>query len=277
MRERADDRHWQGGRYRYYRCSRRLRRGEAVCPRTSMRDKALEAIVVDALAERLLHRERLRALFATILDDSSAAVRERQARLKALRAERTRVEGAIQNMFDFIEQGIVSPRDGDFTGRLAAQRARRVDLEQEIVLVERQLSSPERQITTEAVNRLGEVILGKLRSPDSKVRQGHARRIIDRIVAAPDTITISGPVKPLALATFGNPDQSARMVPSSDREWCGREDSNFHGLSATTTSTLRVYQFRHDRTSRRSPGRPGALVGGATSRAFSGPQWLRHQ
>ena len=32
-------------------------------------------------------------------------------------------------------------------------------------------------------------------------------------------------------------------------EWCGREDSNFHGLSATATSTLRVYQFRHDRTS----------------------------
>jgi hypothetical protein len=27
------------------------------------------------------------------------------------------------------------------------------------------------------------------------------------------------------------------------------EDSNFHGLSATATSTLRVYQFRHDRTS----------------------------
>ena len=32
-------------------------------------------------------------------------------------------------------------------------------------------------------------------------------------------------------------------------QWCGREDSNFHGLSATATSTLRVYQFRHDRTS----------------------------
>ena len=35
--------------------------------------------------------------------------------------------------------------------------------------------------------------------------------------------------------------------------WCGREDSNFHGLSATTTSTLRVYQFRHDRTPSRIP------------------------
>ena len=31
-------------------------------------------------------------------------------------------------------------------------------------------------------------------------------------------------------------------------KWCGREDSNFHGISPTATSTLRVYQFRHDRT-----------------------------
>ncbi len=29
--------------------------------------------------------------------------------------------------------------------------------------------------------------------------------------------------------------------------WCGREDSNFHGVSPTATSTLRVYRFRHDR------------------------------
>ncbi len=44
--------------------------------------------------------------------------------------------------------------------------------------------------------------------------------------------------------------------------WCGREDSNFHGLSATTTSTLRVYQFRHDRTSQTGPGQePGPPSG----------------
>ena len=31
-------------------------------------------------------------------------------------------------------------------------------------------------------------------------------------------------------------------------KWCGREESNFHEISPTATSTLRVYQFRHDRT-----------------------------
>ena len=32
------------------------------------------------------------------------------------------------------------------------------------------------------------------------------------------------------------------------QNWCGREDLNLQGVSSTTTSTLRVYQFRHDRS-----------------------------
>jgi hypothetical protein len=70
----------------------------------------------------------------TMIDDSSAAVRERQAHLKALRTERTWVDAAVQNMLDFIEQGIGSARDADFTARLAKKRTRRLDLEQEIAL-----------------------------------------------------------------------------------------------------------------------------------------------
>ena len=238
----------KGGRYRYYRCSRNLRRGDTACQGTSIRDEKLETAVIDALADRILRPERLQQLLANLLDDSSAAMRERQAHLKALRTERTRIDGAIQNMFDFIEQGVVSPRDADFTGRLAAQRTRRANVEQEIVLFERQLATTSRRITPEAINRLGEVILSKLRSDDTAVRQGYARRFIAKVVVAPDTITITGPIKPLELAADSGPDQPTPMVPSLDREWCGREDSNFHALSGTATSRLRVYQFRHDRT-----------------------------
>ena len=216
----------KGGRYRYYRCSRNLRRGQTVCQGTSIRDQKLEALVIDAMAERLFRPERLRELLANLLDDSSAAVRERQAHLKALRTERTRVEGAIQNMFDFIEQGVVSARDVDFTARLAAQRTRRADLEQEILLVERQLSAADRRVTPEAIDRLGEVILTKLRSDDPALRQGYARRFIARVVVAPDVITITGPIKPLEIAVEGAPDQQAPMVPSLDREWCRLQESN---------------------------------------------------
>jgi hypothetical protein len=187
----------KGGRYRYYRCSRNLRRGETACQGTSIRDVKLESIVIDAMAERLLRTERLQQLLANLLDDSSAALRERQAHLKALRTERTRVEGAIQNMFDFIEHGVVSPRDTNFTARLALQRTRRADLEQEILLVERHVSASDRRVTPDAVARLGEVILSKLRSDDPATRQGYARRFIAKVIVAPQRITIIGPIKPL--------------------------------------------------------------------------------
>ena len=54
---------------------------------------------------------------------------------------------------------------------------------------------------------------------------------------------------------IGIPIDKARMCTRRAlRIWCGREDSNFHGVSPTATSTLRVYQFRHDRkTPRRQP------------------------
>ena len=51
--------------------------------------------------------------------------------------------------------------------------------------------------------------------------------------------------------------------------WCGREDSNFHGLSATATSTLRVYQFRHDRTCVGSSIDEFPWQGAATSKAVT--------
>ena len=57
--------------------------------------------------------------------------------------------------------------------------------------------------------------------------------------------------------------------------WCGREDSNFHGLSATATSTLRVYQFRHDRTREYAGHRPAPGKARASSKAVRCAQWRR--
>ena len=109
---------------------------------------------------------------------------------------------------------------------LAAQRTRRAELEQEIILVERQLFGAERRVTPEAVARLGEVIAAKLRSDEPVLRQGYARRLIDKVVVAPNLITITGPVKALELAASGDPDQQAPVVPSLVREWCRLQDSN---------------------------------------------------
>lgn len=124
--------------------------------------------------------------------------------------------------------------------RSTCRGTRRADLEHEILLVERQLSAVDRKITPEAIDRLGEIILTRLRSNDPTLRQGHARQFIAKLVIAPDVITITGSVKPLEIAANGDPDQHTPMVPSLDREWCGREDSNFHGLPHSDLNAARL-------------------------------------
>ncbi len=91
------------------------------------------------------------------------------------------------------------------------------------MLVERQLSATDRSVTPEAIGRLGDVILRKLRSDDAILRQGYARRFIDRVVVAPGTITISGPIKPLEIAIGADPEHQAPTVPSSARKWCATQ------------------------------------------------------
>jgi hypothetical protein len=51
----------------------------------------------------------------------------------------------------------------------------------------------------------------------------------------------------------GRKQKNSNINNASKRHWCGREDSNFHGSYPTATSTLRVYQFRHDRKMFRKP------------------------
>ena len=80
----------------------------------------------------------------------------------------------------------------------------------------------------------------------------------------------SGKGKRLKPAIFRLPGQLRESC------WCGREDSNFHGLSATTTSTLRVYQFRHDRTLRTEAGNPASGKAQAISKAFGAMQARWH-
>lgn len=171
------------------------------------------------MAERLLRPDRLQQLLANLLDDSSATVREGQAHLKALRTERTRMDGAIHNMFDFIEKRVVSagrrlhrqacrpahaprrPRTGDPAGRAAAIRRR-----------------PPGDASGGEPARRGHPDEAAVRRPDPAA--GNARRFIAKVVVAPDVMTIAGPIKALEIAVNGDPDNQAPMVPCLDREWC---------------------------------------------------------
>jgi site-specific DNA recombinase len=67
------------------------------------------------------------------------------------------------------------------------------------------------------------------------VRQGYARRFIDKVVVTTDTVRISGSKRPFENAVIDGPEQEAPIVPSISRQWCPEEDSNLHDLAIAST------------------------------------------
>ena len=144
----------KSGRYRYYACSRRATRGETACPGRSIRMERLDDIVLDALEQRVLHPDRLPKLLEAFLEKSDESDGKRREELASLRTEKTNSVGALNRLYELVEQGLASPTDRDFAERLTHHRGRIASLTADIDS-ERQLKSTQRAMTPEIVGQFG--------------------------------------------------------------------------------------------------------------------------
>ena len=238
----------KGGMYKYYKCHAKTNRGASACSCPNVRAEKLDAAVMAALADRILAPDKLEPLLKRLLDTSSQARQQRTQELQVCEDSLAEARKKLSRLHDGIESGTISPRDPDIAARLKARQMEIESLNSTAKALRKQLSQGRGRITAESVRRFGEAVRAQLLDGDDKARQQIARAFIREVRIGGDQITVMGNTSDLEhAATLGEGPQG--LVPSFNRNWCGREDSNFHGLSATTTSTLRVYQFRHDRTS----------------------------
>ncbi len=96
----------------------------------------------------------------------------------------------------------------------------------DVVLLERQLANSERRITTQLIERFGEMMRETLRGDDPSLRQYYTRAIVSRVEVGDDQIRISGSTKALEHAVGRTADAPDGPVPNIEREWRARQDSN---------------------------------------------------
>lgn len=136
----------KSGRYRYYACSRRATHGETAYPGRSIRMEKLDGIVLTALEQRVISPERLPKLLEAFLEQSDASDGKRREELASLLTDKTNSMGALNRLYELVEQGLASPTDRDFAERLTHHRARIAALTTDIEGLERQLKSGRRSI-----------------------------------------------------------------------------------------------------------------------------------
>ena len=220
----------KSGRYRYYACSRRATRGETACPGRSIRMEKLDGIVLDALEHRVLHPDRLPQLLEAFLEKSDVSDSRRRDELASLRSEKTNSTGALNRLYELVEQGLASPTERDFSERLTHHRSRIASLTADIEVLERQLTSSQRTITPQVVGRFGSLLRDGLRGDIPALRQAYVRLLIDQVVVEDELVRIRGSRKALERAVVATAASTRKGVPSFAREWRTQEDSNLWPL-----------------------------------------------
>ena len=164
-------------------------------------------------------------------------------------AEITRSQTALSRLLDLVAQGIMSSRDPALAEKIATHRSAIASMQERTDLLTGQLKRMASILTDDLVERFSSLIRAKLRDEDPTLRRNYVRLFVDKVIVGNQSaeeanalkVVIQGSRSTLEGAAFAASASKTGKVPIFDREWCGREDSNFHGLSPTTTSTLRVY------------------------------------
>ena len=182
----------------------------------------LDGIVLEALEQRVLAPERLPELLAAFLEKSDESDQRRREELALIRAAKTNSEGALNRLYELVEQGLASPSDRDFAERLTHHRQRIAALSADIASLERQLASTQRRITPDVVGRFGKLLSDGLRADNPALRQAYTRLLIDEVIVQDDQIHIRGSRKALERAVIATAASSRTKVPSFAREWRAR-------------------------------------------------------
>lgn len=216
----------KSGQYKYYACSNRARAGVTVCAGRRIPMAKLDDVVLAAVEQRLLTPRRLHDLLSGWLDHSADVVEGRRETLRQLRARQTGIEAGLDRLLDLVAEGHLTATDARFSRKYSEQTAQLAHVKTDIILLERQLANSERRITPERIERFAELMRSRLRIDDPSLRQFYVRALIGRVEVGNEEIRIVGSTKALEHAV-GRVDASPpKPVPSIEREWRARLDSN---------------------------------------------------
>ncbi len=182
----------------------------------------LDAIVLDALEERVLAPERLHELLTAFLEKSDESDQRRREELALLRAAKTNSEGALNRLYELVESGLASPSDRAFAERLTHHRRRIAALTSDIASLDRQLASSQRRFTPDLIGQFGKLLSQGLRGDSPALRQAYVRLLLDEVIVESDKVQLRGSRKALERAVIASSAGRGTKVPSFAREWRAR-------------------------------------------------------
>lgn len=221
----------KSGKYRYYKCAARVDQGKTACKGQSIPEGLLDETVLDSFKEKVLDTDRLRLIVGTLAARASNAKEKLSAEIRKLKTEKRRIETAVQNLYQMVENGI--ELDATLSTRISGLQNER---EQCILLVarkQRQLDTPINSLSDGSVEKFRNALLARLSDDnDPAFRKAYVREFISSVDVSENQIRITGPKAALLAHSARHHESRGKLVPTFGQDWRTGEDSNSRPLDS---------------------------------------------
>ncbi|MCW6506967.1 zinc ribbon domain-containing protein [Lichenifustis flavocetrariae] len=218
----------KSGQYRYLVCANRATKSVFACTAPELRMEQVDELVLSEVERRVLAPHRVKALLAKLFERRDKDRQSTETELQRQREALKRAESGLRNMFAAIADApdlirIDDPLTREQIGLLNRQRA---ELSASIPALQDRLRSGPVAISDAQIATFSTQMRQRLRHADPAFRRQWLHLFVDEVIVGRTEITISGQNDALLKGVTGKPDFFGPVVPSFDREWRARRDSN---------------------------------------------------
>ena len=216
----------KSGKYRYYKCGSRIRRGNAACPSGNIPMEKLDNLVLDAFRQKVYTPEHIRGVVDELRKHTSkiGSPDEKQL-LKKLETDLLEAEQAQTRLYEAVEKGLME-LDEHLKARMQQNKAKRETLLTEIANLKRQRQSPLQAITPQKVEAVAKILNRKL-SESTPFAKAYLKASLDEIRVTDEMVCLSGGHATMAgLIAANGQIQGTSSVPRFTPEWWAIGGSN---------------------------------------------------
>ena len=184
----------------------------------------LDALVLNALVEKVVSPERLKTMLKAIKAKIKDAQADQNATLLTLQKELAELELATGRLYEAVEKGFL-PMDGTLQDRAQKLKARRESILIEMAGTRQQKAIPLDKINAGQIQAFGDAMRIKLMDRENGFSKQYLRLLVNEIRVSGDEIKMTGSKAALVHAVLQK-KMDTMEVPSFVQSWLPDLDSN---------------------------------------------------
>ena len=219
----------KSGRYRYYKCSSKIRNiGQNSCTSGNVSMEKLDEIILHTLAERVFTPERVKKMMKELQARLKAAKEDHHEELKQLARELEDIKKGTDKLYEAVEKGML-PINDSLTERVQKHQARRQEILIEMARLRGQKEMKLSKLGKNHIVAFCKALKERFQDKASNFGKEYLKLLVDEIRIVKQKVHLTGSYAALAGALCSKSElDSLPGVPSSVIYWLPSADSN-HG------------------------------------------------